>query len=88
MNKRAFKIITYLIALIAFLSYVSFAWAGIGAEPTITELEIVPGHAKTGSFRVANSGEETVLVNVEIEDWLKVRTGGSPVDVKEWFGCH
>jgi len=63
----------------------NLALAGIGVDPTITEVEVAPGRTTTGSFRVANGGEETVRVEVEIEDWLKVRTGKSPIDVGAWF---
>jgi len=68
---------------IAFLA--ETALAGIAVNPTVTELEVAPGRVKAGSFRVGNAGEELVRVKVEVEDWLKLRVGKSPVNIKDWF---
>ena len=80
--KRPIILITIILGACLWSSH---AVAGIGVQPTITELRVAPGGAKTGSFRVANSSEEPAAVKVEIEDWLKFRTGESPIDVEAWL---
>jgi hypothetical protein len=64
---------------------VSNSSAGIGVKPTVVEVEATPGVEKTGSLAVGSSDTEAVIVKVEVEDWLKLRTGSSPVSIKEWL---
>ncbi|MDD5428578.1 MAG: hypothetical protein PHI58_05005 [Candidatus Omnitrophica bacterium] len=59
--------------------------AGIGVKPTVVEVEATPGVEKTGSLTVGHSEAETVVVKVEVEDWLKLRTGSSPISIKQWL---
>ena len=82
--KKTVKVMIAL-ALTGIIFLANTALAGIGVQPTVTELEVTPGRMKAGSFRVANAGEEAVLVKVELEDWLKLRIGRSPVDVEDWL---
>jgi hypothetical protein len=39
----------------------------------------------TGVYTVTNEGEEAVQVKVEIEDWLKLKTGEEGLPLEEWL---
>jgi len=59
--------------------------AGVGVKPTIIETVVSAGEAKKGVYKVVNSDPQPIHVKVEIEDWLKKRTGTSPISVEEWL---
>ena len=73
------------ICLIVIILHTGMALAGIGAQPTVSEIEVAPGTEKSGTIAVANSDTTPVAVKVETEDWLKLRTGSAPIELKEWL---
>jgi len=81
------KIAVFLIYILAYnISFSGLVYAGIGVQPTITEITVKPGSVTKGVFKVANSDEKTLRVTVEIEDWLKKRAGkDSGIDIGQWL---
>lgn len=77
-------IILYIVACMVIL-HNSLAQAGIGVQQPVTEIEVSPNIEKSGVFTVANGDSESVVIKVEPEDWLKLRTGKSPIPVAGWF---
>jgi len=61
----------YLLVALLFLYFSSVLYAGIGVNPTVTELSLTPGKRKGGTFTVTNDGDKTISVKVEVEDWQK-----------------
>ena len=59
--------------------------AGIGVKPTTVEMVVSPGRVTKGVYAIVNEGSETTHVNVDIEDWLKVKTGLSTIPIEKWL---
>jgi len=59
----------YLLIPLLFLHFSSFLYAGIGVDPTVTEISLSPGKKKAGKFTVINDGSEAIQVKVEGEEW-------------------
>lgn len=57
-------------------------YAGIGVNPTVTEISLYPGKIRTGAFTVLNDGDKATEVKVELEDWGR-KEGG--VEVTSWL---
>jgi len=57
-------------------------FAGIGAEPTVTEISILPGGKAKGIFTVANDGDEPIQVVVQPENWPQKKEA---MDVDSWL---
>jgi len=72
----------YLLVALLFLYVSSVLYAGIGVNPTVTELSLAPGKTKAGTFTVTNDGDNTISVKVEVEDWVK---RGSGVGDTSWL---
>jgi hypothetical protein len=84
-QRITWRVAVWTIALCLVILQAGPALAGIGVEQTVTEIEVVPDVEKAGIFTVANGDNQEVLVRAEPEDWLKLRTGSSPVEVKDWL---
>ncbi len=72
----------YLLVALLFLYFSSVLYAGIGVEPTVTELSLSPGKRKAGSFTVLNDEDKVIGVKVELEDWLRRAEG---IEVPSWL---
>lgn len=59
------------------------AEAGIGIEPSGLETMLSAGKKEEGVFKITNTGEAPMEINVEIQDWLK--TG---VDPQTWVSIQ
>lgn len=57
-------------------------YAGIGVNPTVTEISLSPGKRKAGTFTVVNDGDKATKVKVELEAWGR-KEGG--VEVTSWL---
>ena len=81
------KIIKIFIIFIvgSILPNISSLYAGVGVDPTITEIVIPKDGPTSGVFKVANSDSEPACVTVEPEDWLKLKTGKSGIPLGEWL---
>jgi len=74
---------SYLLLALLLLNISSLLlYAGIGVEPTVTELSLSPGKRKSGSFMVLNDEDKVIKVKVELEDWPR---GRETIDVGSWL---
>lgn len=60
-------------------------YAGIGVSPENVEIMVSQGSTTNGTYSVVNDSDAPVHVKVEIEDWLKSRTGKSTIAVEKWL---
>ena len=79
--KKAFTVALF-IALTGIVLSSSSLFAGIGVEPTVTEISIPPGGKAKGIFTVVNDGDESVQVVVQPENWLRKKEA---MDVGSWL---
>jgi len=79
--RKAFTIALLIVLIGIFLSS-SPLFAGIGVEPTVTEISVPPGGRTRGTFSVVNDGDESVEVVVQPENWPRKR---GAMDVRSWL---
>jgi len=72
----------YLLVGLLFLYFSSVLYAGIGVEPTVTEISLSPGEREKGTFTVSNDGDKAIQVKVEVEDWMR---RGERIEVPSWL---
>jgi len=60
----------------------SSLFAGIGVDPTVTEISVSPGGKAKGTFTVVNDGDESVQVVVQPENWPRKR---GAIDISSWL---
>ena len=60
-------------------------YAAIGVSPENMEIMVSQGSEKKGEYAVLNDSDEPIHVNVEVEDWLKMRTGKTGIPVESWL---
>ena len=85
LRTSVWKMIGFSVLLCVVIFHAGIVLAGIGVQPTVVEIEATPGVEKSGTLVVANGDPESTTVKVEPEDWLKLRTGSTPADVKSWL---
>lgn len=61
------------------------AHAGVVVQPDSTEIMVEADKAVEGTLQVTNDAQETVQVKVQLEDWLKQRTGKTTIPVENWL---
>lgn len=66
MNKKTTLLFLFLCA--AF--FCAPAFAGIQVEPTITELIMPSSESAQTEYKVTNTGDKALVIDIEIEDWM------------------
>ncbi|MFA6320699.1 MAG: hypothetical protein WCY36_02440 [Candidatus Omnitrophota bacterium] len=77
-------IITFFVMLCMFVSAPS-SYANVSVQPDSTELIVESGKVIKGVLQVRNDAAEEVHVKVEPEDWMKKKSTGASVSVKDWL---
>jgi len=72
----------YFLVVLLFLHFSSVLYAGIGVEPTVTEISLSPGKRRAETFTVLNDGDKAIHVKVELEDWERKEEG---IEVASWL---
>jgi len=79
--KKAFTFALFMVLTGIVLSSSSL-FAGIGVDPTVTEISVSPGGKAKGTFTVVNDGDESVQVVVQPENWPRKR---GAIDISSWL---
>ena len=76
----------FIFIIIFFVLFLDPIFAGLAVEPTVMEISIAPGETYEGTYKVVNTGNEELVVNIQPEDWLKrYLKKENTVDVSKWL---
>jgi len=79
------RIYFFPIFMAAFFCVAWNAEAGISVRPTVIEQAVIPGEILTGTYTVQNTGDQSLIIDVEPEDWFNRMHGNQDLSVEDWF---
>jgi P pilus assembly chaperone PapD len=60
-----------ILIVVSMIIFSASAFAGIGIDPNTLELILDPSGETNGVWKIVNSGEKTLSVKIEVDDWLQ-----------------